>query len=247
MGKKIQYAGKMAERYSSADRTEHPHNSSCYLTWLEELGNLRDKRVLDLACGNGHSARKLALSGAHVHGVDISLKMITLAEAKKAEHPSLDITYEVADALTLNLGREFDIVTPSFLFNYAEDEAEIEHLARTVTLHLRSGGKMVALNAPPQPIVPRMEHGGHHSEWINEPWKEGSRVLLRNYDLNGNTVCDIIFRYWSQETYERCLRNAGLSDFRWVRIKLEKSGHMFLNWPELEHNMCSIVLTATKR
>ncbi len=247
MERPVQYQGCLAEDYTSKRRTEHPHNSSCYETWLKEVGfQLKGKRILDMACGAGFSSRKLAELGASVHGIDISFEMIAQAREIEVLVYPLGITYQIADASQLDLERTFDIVTPSFLFNYAEDVAMLKSLTQSVARHLTPGGMMVGLNAPPQPVVPRMENAGHYSEWIDEPWKEGSRVRLRNFDLNGNSVCDIVFRYWSQETYEKYLTTAGLTNIRWVPVEMNQEGRKFPNWLELEQHMCSIVLVATK-
>lgn len=53
------------------------------------IGNVRNKRVLDLSCGEGYNARLLAERGARVVGVDFSEKMIELAkqtEKREAGH-----------------------------------------------------------------------------------------------------------------------------------------------------------------
>jgi 2-polyprenyl-3-methyl-5-hydroxy-6-metoxy-1,4-benzoquinol methylase len=50
--------------------------------------------VLDVACGNGTFARRLAQLGAQVHAVDFSANLIIHAQG----YPSAGISYQVADA-----------------------------------------------------------------------------------------------------------------------------------------------------
>jgi SAM-dependent methyltransferase len=54
--------------------------------FLDFVGDLRGKQVLDAGCGEGHNTRLLARRGARMTGVDISARMIELAlEAERRE------------------------------------------------------------------------------------------------------------------------------------------------------------------
>ena len=246
MSQDIQYDVSLAEKYSSPERFEHPIGRMNYETWLKELGDVKGKTVLDLACGSGHSSRLLAERGAIVTGVDISPDMIALAVAEEEKNP-LGIEYVTADAATLDLKKTFDLVTPSYLLHYAKDKKELANFATAIARHLGSGGRMVALHANSDPIVPLLPHGQHSSEWLDEPYKEGSRVLLHLYDLAGNTVLDITFYYWSVETYRSILESAGLQDIRWVKIEMSDDAKQTLpNWQQLDQYNTSCVLTARK-
>src|SRR5262249_43180521 len=58
--------------------------------------NLVGQRVLDLACGYGRAARRLASRGAEVTAVDLSSKLIAHATAIESTQP-LGIRYEHGD------------------------------------------------------------------------------------------------------------------------------------------------------
>ena len=60
--------------------------------FLDFLGDLRSRQVLDLGCGEGHNTRILARRGARVTGVDISDRMLELALAAERDEP-LDVRY----------------------------------------------------------------------------------------------------------------------------------------------------------
>jgi ubiquinone/menaquinone biosynthesis C-methylase UbiE len=91
------------------------------------IGNIRGKRVLDLACGEGRNTRILAQKGTTVTGIDLSPAMIKLAEQKEAKE-CLGITYVVGDAAELNDFHDgsFDLVT---CFMALQD---IEHMEKAV-------------------------------------------------------------------------------------------------------------------
>jgi ubiquinone/menaquinone biosynthesis C-methylase UbiE len=56
------------------------HMKVVYPNLLRTLGNMKEKHVLDLACGQGQFSRLLRDKGAFVIGVDISKELITIAE-----------------------------------------------------------------------------------------------------------------------------------------------------------------------
>jgi len=75
------------------------------------IGDVRDRLVLDLACGEGYNTRILARKGAKVTGVDFSEKLIELAKREEAKE-KLDICYRVLDATDLKefSSNYFDVV-----------------------------------------------------------------------------------------------------------------------------------------
>jgi len=241
-----QYDKKLSRQYSSGERFEHPIGHMNYETWLRELGDIRGLNVLDLACGSGHSSRLLAECGAIVTGVDISPDMIALAMSEERRKP-FGIKYFLGDARNLDLKREFDIVTQTYLLHYAETNVELHSFCHSVSRHLVRGGRMVALHASSNPIVPVMQNGQHSTKWLDEPFQEGSRILLSLYNLDGDEVCTIIFVYWSMPTYYEALQSAGLLDAKWVKIQMSDDAKQVLpNWKELDEYNTSAILTAIK-
>lgn len=117
------------------------------LVWpsTERLLGLRaGERVLDVACGNGLTCRRLAAAGAQVVAFDLSEEMIRHARARTTEHGDrieylvLDATDEAA-LLALGEGT-FDAALCSMaLF----DMAEIRPLMRSLARLLRPQGRLV--------------------------------------------------------------------------------------------------------
>ena len=63
--------------------------------FIEFIGTIKGKRVLDVGCGEGYNTRAFAKLGAQVTGVDASASMIHLAQEEENLHP-LGITYQIA-------------------------------------------------------------------------------------------------------------------------------------------------------
>lgn len=117
------------------------------------------ERVLDIACGNGLTSRRLARLGAHVTAFDFSSEMIAHARARsKAENEA--ITYLVLDGTDepglLALGEQkFDAAMCNMaLF----DMAQIEPLFRALASLLTPGGRFVLSVIHPSFNSPHMAH-----------------------------------------------------------------------------------------
>lgn len=105
------------------------------------LGDVRNLSILDLACGQGYLSRILVRKGANVIGVDLSEKMIKIAQLSEDSEP-LGVKYircnsgemsEVSDA-------SMDCIVSTFGFHdIKEIEATIEECSRV----LKVGGKLV--------------------------------------------------------------------------------------------------------
>lgn len=102
------------------------------------------QRILDIACGNGLTSRRLAALDARVTAFDFSASLIEKAKTRSNNYQSL-ITYHVIDATSeaelLSLGQHsFDAALSNMaLF----DIADIETLFRTLPKLLRPGGTFV--------------------------------------------------------------------------------------------------------
>ena len=120
------------------------------LTWpsTERLLELHPgEQVLDIACGNGLTSRRLAKLGATVIAFDFAEQMIAHARRRAATHTE-QITYHVLDAtdeaalLTLGASAYDAALCSMALF----DMAEIRPLMRALARLLRPGGRFVCLS-----------------------------------------------------------------------------------------------------
>ncbi len=104
---------------------------------------LAGQHILDIACGNGLTSRRLARLGAQVSAFDFSANLIEKAKAR--ENPNSLITYYLIDATSeeelLTLGEAiFDCALSNMaLF----DIADIETLFRTLPKLLKPNGAFV--------------------------------------------------------------------------------------------------------
>src|ERR1041384_5181836 len=121
----------------------HVLNVLCWPSLASLLDVRLGQHVLDIACGNGLTSRRLATLGANVTAFDFSENL--LEKAKARENPNSNIEYRMLDATSedqlLSLGQNrFD----SALSNMALfDMADIEILFRTLPKLLKPHGIFV--------------------------------------------------------------------------------------------------------
>ena len=96
---------EVAEDYHKTvgDSGDSYHRTFVNPVIFEILGDVQGKSVLDLACGQGYLSRILAKKGANVVGIDISKKMLEIAQESEEADP-LGVRY-----LHCNSGEMSDI------------------------------------------------------------------------------------------------------------------------------------------
>lgn len=119
-------------------------NILCWPSLVSLLNPQAEQRILDIACGNGLTSRRLAARGARVTAFDFSANLIEKAKARSSNLQSL-LSYHVVDATDENQLLSFGTgVFDSALSNMALfDMADIERLFRTLPKLLKPGGTFV--------------------------------------------------------------------------------------------------------
>lgn len=120
-----------------------------YDKWAEFVDkNLKENdiegyKILELACGTGNVTGLLRKMDYEMTGVDISDKMLSLAQEKSHEE-GLKITYLNQDIIELDLNRKFDAVI-SFCdgINYIVNRDDLNKVFENVYKHLNSGGLFI--------------------------------------------------------------------------------------------------------
>ena len=107
---------------------------------LSRLVGRAPRRVLDVGCGTGFLALRLAELGHIVTGVDLSGQMIEQAR-RKAEQAALEIEFYVGDAADLDCTDEaYDLVVARYvIWNLPDPERGVAEWLRV----LRPGGRLL--------------------------------------------------------------------------------------------------------
>ena len=103
-----------------------------YDEWLLNILNIfkeykidKDAQVLDLGCGTGKMARKLAREGYQVTAVDNSMDMLEIAASEEDDH----ILYVLQDMVSLELPQQVDAaVSICDCMNYILEEEDLKEI-----------------------------------------------------------------------------------------------------------------------
>lgn len=110
------------------------------------------QRVLDIGCGVGRWSVRMAAQGAQVLGVDISSRMIDMAE------PHAGVEYRVAAAHELDCpDQSFDVVVSVTVLQHITDPDELKRALRNLRRMLKDSGRFFVLEYSPLRTLPSNE------------------------------------------------------------------------------------------
>lgn len=175
------------------------------------LGSIKNKKILEVGCGNGYLSRLLAKKGAKITGVDLSQKLLDYAIVKEEKNP-LGIKYRKCNASDLKgiKNKSFDMVVNNMsLMDVKDTESAIKEASRV----LKKNGKLVfSIN---------------HPVFFHQKWayihRDGKNFFVR-----------AILRYKTSEAFEQTLWATGVKVMGYRRpieeyLKYLKNSNLILD------------------
>jgi len=154
------------------------------------LGDIRGKKILDLACGEGYNSRIMASKRARVTGVDFSRGLIGFA-IEQEKKDKLGIDYFISDASDLSgfKNDSFDIVTCFMALQDIKDyKAAIKEICRV----MKKKGRFVFV-IPHPCFEGRIINGKRINGWV---FKKGTKTKS-----NQNALYYKIDKYFVRNRY----------------------------------------------
>jgi len=205
--------GDTAEQYEKTKQVPVRSRIEAY-SFLKHIGDVKGRKVLDVACGAGDYTRILRCAGADpTVGFDISEKMIGLAREQEAREP-LGIEYSVADACATAVQQDFDIAVAAYLLVYARDRDEFGRMCRGLACRVKSGGRFVTITTNPDLYafeqVPDYRKYGFQIKLADTAY-DGAPIELTAFLDDAPLVIENY--YLPIEAYESAFHDAGFRDF----------------------------------
>lgn len=179
-------------------------------------------RVLDLACGSGDHARRLAKRGLDVLGVDIAPSLIAHCRERAAEEGLASVRSEQGDMRELAYQGEFDaVLLLSGSFGFFDEPANQDVLARIARALTPGGRVLIDVFDPARMVVrpPRRSWshfgGGYNLRttwWEPETCTYVSEFLFIDADGALNTAAEPErIRVYSLPEWRELCRRVGLT------------------------------------
>jgi 2-polyprenyl-6-hydroxyphenyl methylase / 3-demethylubiquinone-9 3-methyltransferase len=126
----------LAHRWWDADGEFRPLHqiNPLRLAWMSSLCSLQGKTVLDVGCGGGILTDSLARSGANATGIDLSTKVLRIAQLHALDVQTDNVQYREisAEAMALEQPSGFDVVTCMEMLEHVPDPASIVQACSTL-------------------------------------------------------------------------------------------------------------------
>ena len=165
--------------------------------------------VLELGCGTGRVALRLAREGHQVTGLDLSAPMLQRFRAKLDQEPAEvreRIELVEGDMTDFRFDRRFGLVVVPFrAFQHILDPGLQRQCLRRVAEHLAPMGRFVfnAFNPDLRYITDAMEHSGFWKQ-ANEAADPGTgEIIRRYYQLRPDQHRQMHNLRWKFEVYDR--------------------------------------------
>lgn len=99
--------------------------------------------LLDLGCGTGKHAELFCDRGYTVHGIDVSLDMLKIAEKRRIDKED-QLSFTHSSIQSLSLDKKFDVITSLFhVMSYQNSNQELVQAFKAAKDHLGDGGILI--------------------------------------------------------------------------------------------------------
>lgn len=196
------FDGKYLKAYAD---TVTPARTQREIKFLKKILKLkRGMKILDLACGYGRHAIKLAKLGCQVTGLDSSKYFIELAN-KNAGKQNVTVKFILGDMRNLAFVNKFDVILSMFTsFGYFHDESDHALVLRKISRALKPDGRfLIDTNNGAHTLVHMLQEGkydrktGFLARTRSDKLSNGFIVTAKD-EFNPETMRWFLTRTWSE-------------------------------------------------
>jgi SAM-dependent methyltransferase len=215
-------------------------------TLMENFPNVKGKRVLDIACGDGLATRIIASLGAkEVVGIDISDELIK----RTRNFHTPNVQYHVRDAIHEDLSEfgRFDVITAVMFLHYSQSKQDLKRAIQNVGQVIVPEGIFYTMTVNPELL--RRGYCDYGVRITPESSQEGSRVKTELHSLDWKKFCEFSNFYWTQETYNSIFRDEGF-EVQWHKGIVSEEGRKRFGdefWKNYDKEPIYYTITAKKK
>ncbi len=171
---------------------------------LSLLGDVGEKRVLDIGCGDGIISRMVAKQGAKVIAFDPSIKQIEVAIEEENKNP-LGITYFVSSIQKFSSPAVFDSAFAVMVLCYAQNKSELQSFFDLTFSLLKKGGQFVIIDFDKSALPLNNSYYGRYFT------KLPNGNICIEWNIPGVPKYSTEVTYFSKNEFEECAKKAGFT------------------------------------
>lgn len=209
---------KFSAEYASLAEIDPAKKFIQYPEALRLLGDVKNKKILDIGCGNGIFTRMLARRGASVVGYDPSIKQIEVAQ-KLEQQEKLGIRYFVADRPPILPEYKFDEAVSVMVLLYATDQKNLREIFSYAHKALVGNGSFSSIIF--YPVFKRFGEIVYNRRFSKT---DDGKIQVEFIDECGKVKMKARFSNFSIGDYERAAKEAGFTKIEWVKLTIASEG-----------------------
>lgn len=203
--------GQNQWQVDEASSYTHPLDAQLYADRpiLRLLGDIAEKDILDIGCGNGYLLRKLQAKAANVTGIDVSEEMVQ--EAQRLGHRNTPALLCVASADSLPfVSSIYDTAICSLTINNLSSADMTKRTFRDAARVLKPGGAFIISLPHPHTLATRSRF--RWTDWEERQTQENlvpGEGFKRQIMGHGGSMISIVNYYWPKEVLINFATRAG--------------------------------------
>lgn len=233
----------IAKEYSDLAEIDPSKKYVQYPAALKLLGEIKEKDILDIGCGDGIFTRQLARNGARVVGYDISDKQIEKAnKMEMIEKNSID--FEIAGPETFSRDMKFDKAVSVLVLLYANSRKELKEFFLSAYKHLKDNTEFALITYNPN--FKRLGNTAYNRKFSKT---DNGEMKVEFFNNKNKQNFSALFSDFSIQDYENAAEEAGFKELRWENLKVEEEGKNKMGeefWSGYEEDCPYIGLVAKK-
>lgn len=218
MNKLVHQYDKFSAEYASLAEIDPAKKFVQYPSALKLLGEIKNKQILDIGCGNGTFTRMLARRGASVVGYDPSAKMIEAAQESEQQE-KLGIKYFVSDRPPILPGMKFDQVVSVMVLLYALDQKNLQEIFSYAFQVLKNKGSFSSITF--NPGFKRLGEIAYNRRFSKT---DDNKIQVEFIGVNGLVEMSAKFSDLSVADYETAAKKAGFTQLEWKKLTITQEG-----------------------
>lgn len=187
-----------------------------YPSVINLLGDVKDKLLLDVGCGDGVLARSLAKKGAFVVGYDISSSQISLAKELSADFPQ--IKYFVSSPKDFSFPKKFDSAFAAMVLCYLNDLVELQSLFDSIFSSLKVNGFFVLLDLEKNLLPFGKDYFSRRFDLL-----PNGKISL-NFHVPNTKPFSVKLTGFTKKDFEFCAKKSGFKSVKWFPVNFTNEG-----------------------